>query len=279
MDAKHAPEGATELDSYALYECFQQNNSEVFPSVIIHHSHPNTIENYHKLYRGYDDELQSKLWIQQVSPWTLVTYDGLVSLVDQVRYCEEAGIEGDFVETGTYRGGALGLMALANLQYGKSRRVLHAFNSFEGIPWPNKDRDDQVWIQNAIKLNLDDCKGQTQAVNRIVARREEFETLFDTVVPYPKAFLKIHQGWFQDTIPEAAKEIDKVAILRLDGDLYKSTKICLDGLFPKVVAGGFVVVDDWCLKGARGAVEDFLYAHKLKPYLHLADGTVRYFIK
>jgi O-methyltransferase len=278
-DVPRAPAAALNLNSFELYEYFQHNNPEVFPSVIIHSSHPNTISNFQKLYRGYDHELQSKLWIQAVSPWTLVTYDGLVSLADQVRHCEDAGIEGDFVEMGTYRGGALALMALANLKYGKSRRTLHGFDSFEGIPWPDSERDDLFWIQDALKLNLDDCKGQTQAANRVVGTRDEFDALFNTVVPYPKECLKVHQGWFQNTVSAAAKEIDKIAILRLDSDLYDSTKICLDALFPKVVDGGFVIIDDWCLKGARSAVQDYLSAHNLRPYINLADGTVRYFIK
>jgi O-methyltransferase len=278
-DVPHAPAEALEMNYFELYEYFQHNKPDVFPSVIIHSSSQNTIRNFAKLYRGYDDELQSKLWIQAVSPWTMVTYDGLVSLAEQVRYCEDAGIEGDFVETGTHRGGALGLMALANLKYGKSRRTLHGFDSFEGIPWPDSKKDDLFWIQDALKLDLDECNGQKQAANRVVGTRDEFDLLFNTVVRYSKEHLKVHQGWFQDTVPVAAKDIDKIAILRLDGDLYDSTKVCLDHLFPKVVDGGFVVIDDWCLKGARTAVEDYLSDHNLRPFINLADGAVRYFIK
>ena len=54
-----------------------------------------------------------------------------------------------------------------------------------------------------------------------------------------------HKGWFQETLPGVTKEIKQIAILRLDGDFYASTKVCLDFLYEKVVSGGFIIVDDY----------------------------------
>jgi len=68
--------------------------------------------------------------------------------------------------------------------------------------------------------------------------------------------LVYHPGWFADTIPTA--EIGEIALLRLDGDLYESTRICVEHLYPKLSVGGWVIVDDWNLDGARKAVQELL---------------------
>lgn len=72
----------------------------------------------------------------------------------------------------------------------------------------------------------------------------------------PEDFLVWHPGWFQDTVPGA--NIDQIALLRLDGDLYESTLVCLQHLYPRVVSGGWVIVDDYGLPGCREAVNQFL---------------------
>jgi O-methyltransferase len=65
-------------------------------------------------------------------------------------------------------------------------------------------------------------------------------------------FLK---GWFKDTLPGAP--IHKLAVLRLDGDLYGSTMDALTNLYPKLSPGGFCIVDDYDWPGCRQAVDDF----------------------
>src|SRR5690606_23434766 len=70
-----------------------------------------------------------------------------------------------------------------------------------------------------------------------------------------------HQGWFQDTLPQ--NNIDKIAILRLDGDLYESNKVCLEYLGHKVVKGGYIIIDDYALTGAQIAVHEYIEERKL----------------
>ena len=65
-------------------------------------------------------------------------------------------------------------------------------------------------------------------------------------------FLK---GFFADTLPKAP--IQKLALLRLDCDLYESTLQPLETLYDKVSPGGYIIEDDWNLGSARKAVEDF----------------------
>ena len=75
--------------------------------------------------------------------------------------------------------------------------------------------------------------------------------------------LIFHVGWFQQTVPQAAKEIREIALLRLDGDLYESTVVCLENLYDAVVPGGFIIIDDYgYLEGCRRAVNEFFSIRK-----------------
>lgn len=65
------------------------------------------------------------------------------------------------------------------------------------------------------------------------------------------------RGWFRDTLPSAP--IERLALLRLDGDFYDSTYDALDALYPRLSDGGYVVVDDYnAYSECRQAVHDYL---------------------
>ena len=88
------------------------------------------------------------------------------------------------------------------------------------------------------------------------------------------------QGWFEDTIPQVKERMGPIALLHLDGDLYQSTKTCLEELYPAVVSGGFVVIDDYGdWKGCRKAVEEYFAAHGIVVDLVQVDWTGVYFQK
>ncbi len=67
----------------------------------------------------------------------------------------------------------------------------------------------------------------------------------------PDELLMYHPGWFKDTV--ASMMQTPIALLRLDGDLYESTKVCAETLYPLVSPGGWIIVDDFSLSGARKA--------------------------
>ena len=66
-------------------------------------------------------------------------------------------------------------------------------------------------------------------------------------------------GWFRDTLPSAP--VERLALLRLDGDLYESTIVALESLYPKLSPGGFAIVDDYGVPACREAVDDFRARH------------------
>jgi hypothetical protein len=90
------------------------------------------------------------------------------------------------------------------------------------------------------------------------------------------------EGWFQDTLPGIQHKIGDIALLRLDGDLYESTMVCLDNLYDNVVAGGIIIIDDYSsLTGARKAVHDFFDKKQINPVLLEIpnSGGVKWFHK
>ena len=90
----------------------------------------------------------------------------------------------------------------------------------------------------------------------------------------------VKQGWFQKTIPQSAKEIGALAVLRLDGDWYESTKICLEYLYDLVSENGSIIIDDYYhWEGCRKAVDEFLASRKVNATLIPIDEEAVYFIK
>ncbi len=231
---------------------------------------------------GYDLEREAREAIAQVADHTMVSFEKLVPLYQQAAYCEEAGLAGAFVECGVWKGGCVGIMALANLKYGKARRELHLFDSFEGIPEPDAAIDGEAAIDFARSAGggtsgeLKPLADQYGGVGTLAVNKE----LLEGRIGYPAEHLHHHVGWFQNTVPVYNAEIGPIAILRLDGDWYSSTKVCLDHLYDQVVDGGFVILDDFkAYEGCERAVRDFWEERNLFPYLHHLDRWGRYWIK
>jgi O-methyltransferase len=236
---------------------------------------------------GYVYEEEAFRAMQVVSSNTMLPYEPLVTLFEQVVYCEKNNIEGDFVECGTWKGGATGMMALATLQYGSTRRHLHLFDAFQEICQPDEEHDDKEIVDEVKKLVK--TKQFEEGLKPLTGVYDQFggpgtlsenKKLLEQVIGYPADHLHYHVGWFQDTVPADAGAISKIAILRLDGDWYQSTKVCLDHLYDRVVKNGIVIIDDYGYNtGCKKAVDEFLAARNTFPILNYINNTCRYFIK
>lgn len=167
-------------------------------------------------------------------------------------------VKGDFIETGVWRGGATIFMnALLKSKNTVDRNVWVA-DSFEGLPKPNKskyeaDKEDKHHQEEELAVSLEIVKNNF----------EKYNLLDDNV-----KFLK---GWFKDTLPNAP--IDKLAILRLDGDMYESTINSLDNLYPKLSKGGYIIIDDWgAVAGCKKAVLDYRQKYSINEEIKDIDG-------
>jgi len=175
------------------------------------------------------------------------------------------GIPGDFIETGIWRGGSCILMRAVLKAYEIADRVVWCADSFEGLPPPGpsrfpQDTGDTLHNQAPLRISPEEVESNFRKYD-----------LFDGQV----RFLK---GWFKDTLPSAP--IERLAVLRLDGDMYQSTMEGISALYEKVSSGGYVIVDDYgAVPGCRQAISDFCRAKRFNPNLQQIDWTGVYWQK
>ena len=203
----------------------------------------------------------------EIWPGYAHTMIGLERL-NNLQFCVETvlreGIAGDLIETGVWRGGACIFMRAILAAHGvKDRRVFVA-DSFEGLPKPDPERfpadaGDLHHIHTSLAVSQDEVESNFR----------KFDLLDEQVV-----FLK---GWFEDTLPNAP--IERLAVLRLDGDMYASTFEALKSLYPKLSRSGFCIVDDYALKGCKKAVDDFRSQNRIVSELKQIDWTGTYWRK
>lgn len=237
----------------------------------------------------YDYQEEAGKIIERIRPYTMLSYESLITLYQQVRWSELNFIPGDFVECGIWKGGAVGLMAQTNLFFGKNERHIHCFDIFDNICEPDPKIDGEWAIQQASILSgrpPESFTGALKPVKNIYASHggactlEEVKMLIENKIGYPKEYLHYYKGWFQDTLPVNSRSIKEIALLRIDADWYASTKICLEYLYDKVVPGGFIIIDDYgTYDGCRKAVDEWITARGKKVFLHHASKDTRYWIK
>jgi O-methyltransferase len=237
----------------------------------------------------FDHQTQSTAALDMVRDHSMLGRVRVRVLYELIRHCLAAEIPGDFVECGVWKGGAVGVMALANIDAGAPLRRLHLFDAFDDIcePDPLLDGDDALEEVRRI-TGRTDLAGRLVPLDGIYKHMggpgtvEICRDLLTHRCGYPDDLLSFHVGWFQDTVPKSIEDgtPDAIALLRLDGDFYASTRVCLDGLFDRVSPGGVVVIDDYgAYEGCRRAVHDFLDHRGLRPFLHYVDDDCRYWIK
>jgi len=182
--------------------------------------------------------------------------DSLRRLIEDVI---QHGVPGDLIETGVWRGGATIFMRAVLAAHGVTNRVVYVADSFGGLPKP----DTKKYPQDAgdIDFMYEDLKVSLQQVQDNFRRYD----LLDEQVQFIK-------GWFSETLPHAS--IERLAILRLDGDMYGSTMDALQSLYPKVSIGGYIIVDDYgAIDRCRRAVEDYRAAHNIQDAIVPIDWT------
>jgi hypothetical protein len=225
----------------------------------------------------YDNEAEIKEDLLMVRHHTMTSFERMASLWQQVQYLDRYRVHGALVECGVWKGGAVGLMALAHMRsFQRPTRPLHLFDSFQGIPEPRADIDGRA----AIRFANGRGGGALESTGKLVSMLEDSEQLLGATIAYPRELIHYHRGWFQDTVPRDAEAIGDIALLRLDGDWYESTAICLKYLYSNVVRHGVVVIDDYGhFEGCRRAVDEFLARLTTPILLCHADYTGRYFVK
>ena len=232
----------------------------------------------------YADPAKIEQAITLIKGYTMLSRSTLVSLADQIAYCNKVDLEGAFVECGVWKGGAVALMAYISKQTGRPDRALHLFDAFQDICPPDPKVDGEKALNETKKFGSYQ-EGDLQPLSGVYDRFGGHGTIdaCKEVIGktgYPSANVHFHQGWFQDTVKEASKSIPKISLLRLDGDWYESTMVCLQAFYDQVVPGGFIIFDDYgAYEGCRKAVHDFFDNRNVRPFLVRADTACYFVIK
>jgi O-methyltransferase len=191
---------------------------------------------------------------------TMIGMKRLTSLQHCVQTALADDVPGDLVECGVWRGGSAILMRAVLAAYGDNTRCVWLADSFEGVPRPDAanykaDKGDRLHLAAPILAVPE---------KQVRANFERYGLLDDQVRFLP--------GWFKDTLHDAP--IDRIAVLRLDGDLYESTIQALDGLYSRLSPGGFCIIDDYhAIDGCRQAVTDYRAKHGVSAEIVEIDGT------
>ena len=189
---------------------------------------------------------------------TMVGKKRLKNILYCVEYILKNEIQGDFIETGVWRGGSTIFMRAILKAYDIHDKTVWVADSFEGLPEPNEqaypaDKDDIHHTFDELKVSLESVKNNFARYN-----------LLDEQVKFLK-------GWFKDTLPKAL--IEKFSLVRLDGDMYESTMDAIVNLYPKLSVGGFLIVDDYCIENCKKAITDYRIANNITDTIIDIDGT------
>jgi hypothetical protein len=205
----------------------------------------------------HSGRMEGRIW-----PVVAHTMIGLKRL-DNLEFCIEEviakGVPGDLIETGVWRGGATIFMRAMLKAYSVTNRCVWVADSFEGLPPPNTGK-----YPHDAGDSLHEARELAVSLEQVKANFERYGLLDHQV-----RFLK---GWFRDTLPAAP--IERLAVLRLDGDMYQSTMDALANLYPKLSEGGYVIVDDYgAYPACRQAVHDYRSANGITQEIRNIDWT------
>jgi len=196
--------------------------------------------------------------VNYVKKYTMTEPNGIISLLEAVRYIEENKIKGTYVECGVWKGGSIMaiIKQLQNLNI--TNRNIILYDSFEGSE--NHSKFDISTVEKfSGKKYMDNWN------EAVTASEKEVRTNI-AYMGYDKSLIQFIVGQVENTIPE--NNIKEIALLRLDTDFYESTKIELEYLFPKLSKGGIVIIDDYSLwQGSKKATDEYFKTNNIQIYL------------
>ena len=213
--------------------------------------------------------------LARCEPFTMTSVERMYGLWQAVRHVGRAGVSGDIVECGVWRGGSSMLAALTLMEIADAERTLGLDDTLQGMSGPT-EKDVSIAVYRA---RGDSGRLRSSPHSRALA----FATL--PAAPAHRASAGIHptrvryvEGPVETTIPGEVPE--RIALLRLDTDWYESTKHELVHLWDRLEPGGVLIIDDyghWV--GAREAVDEFFEGRADAPFLTRLDYTGRIGVK
>jgi len=211
----------------------------------------------------------------KVSPFTMTSFQRVGAISEAIEYLCKYKIEGDIVECGVWRGGSMMAAAISLINKNDIWRKLYLYDTFEGMSEPDEK---DVSVNNLLALSYLNTKEKSK--DDLIWAYSTLEEVKNNIYQtnYPKDKIFFVQGKVEDTLPN--KLHSKIALLRLDTDWYESTKCELENLFPLLVDGGILIIDDYGYwKGCKKAVDEYFEKNNIRIFLNIIDDTGRIAIK
>lgn len=202
------------------------------------------------LLKNSHDRMSNRINFKQIyqicAPFTITGVEKMRNLYESVVYINENNIEGSYVECGVYMGGSIMNIVLTQLNYAKLVHI-YLYDTFEGMTQPG-ELDINYRSVPASKILRNPNKRCICSIDQV---RKNL-----SLTGYPQEFLHYRKGDVRATLKQEVPA--KIALLRIDIDWYELTKISLESLYPKLVAGGVLILDDYGYwKGARQAADEY----------------------
>ncbi|BBD57757.1 macrocin-O-methyltransferase domain-containing protein [Nostoc sp. HK-01] len=204
-----------------------------------------------------------------IRPYTLLSEARLYSLYSLAKQVCLENIPGNFVECGSYKGGAAALLAVIIQRYSLSSRLLYACDTFEGMPEPTEFDSCNGTPANLTGYGVGTLKAPIAEYLESICQRLNVQ---DIVVPV--------KGLFAETLPQYKSKIGSIAFLHADGDWYESTMDIFNNLYESIVPHGRIQIDDYGhWEGCKKAIHEFEHQKKARFNLHAIDYTGVWFEK
>lgn len=209
--------------------------------------------------------------VRTFEPYTMSGIPRQWSLLRCIDYIDAHGIPGAIVECGVWRGGNM-MMASAHRKSRTPARDIYLFDTFAGMSAPTE---------------VDRKSGGTPAAIKFAETQEgDFSDWCKATLPDVKSNFAAFdlpdpifvEGMVEQTLCVPSNLPAQIAILRLDTDWYESTKKELEVLYPRLISGGVLILDDYgSWQGAKKAVDEYFAGRP--PLLCPVDASCRVAIK
>jgi hypothetical protein len=207
---------------------------------------------------------------------TMTSVERMYALWSATNYAVDNNLTGAFVECGVWRGGSVMLMAFTLLQRGDTTREIWLYDTFGGMTAPGPDDVQTMTGRGATDILAEHPRTPDDPFWGIAPRAAVEANLRRTGYPFER--FRFIEGDVATTLPESAPAT--IALLRLDTDWYASTRHELEHLYPRLVPGGVLIIDDYGYwRGARKATDEYLATLHPRPLLQRIDYTGRICVK
>ena len=212
-----------------------------------------------------------KKLINKCLQYSMTNFERMWSLIQSFHHVRQESLVGDFVECGVWKGGNIILLKKLIEKFNLKKNI-YGFDTFEGMVEPSfydvnyNNKSAKKMFDEHKKNEIGFAMCSLDDVKRNIKKNTKTDNIF------------LIKGKVEDTLKNKRKLPKKISILRLDTDFYESTKIELEILFPRLVKGGVLIIDDYGFwKGAKKAVDEYFCDYR--QFMHYVDHSCRLLIK